>query len=331
MIGVGSLTRREFLGAAAAGAGALACGLHRAAAPPASSAAARPVSPAAPAAAPPGGYPLRCVFYSDVHARVEWETPRALARAAEAINARTPDLVLAGGDLITDGFQSSAATVEPRWDAYMKMHRAIRSPVYPVLGNHDLVAALPEDGTAPSEDPRETFRRRMGLDRTYYAFDAGGYRFFVLDSVQVTGGELKYEGRVSPEQLGWIREELARLPGDRPLVIATHIPLMTGFYQATEGAAAPAPRNRVVVNSKEVLDLFEGRPLVLVLQGHMHVHEALRWRQTTFITGGAVSGRWWRGPWHGTKEGFVVVTLDGGRVDWEYVEYGWEARRPPGV
>jgi 3',5'-cyclic AMP phosphodiesterase CpdA len=316
MISGRGLTRREFLTSAALGAGALGCGLHGA---------------VAPAGSPSLTRPLRCVFYSDVHARVEWDTPQALARAAEAINARSPDLVLAGGDLITDGFQSAAAVVEPRWDVYMEMHRAIRAPVYPVLGNHDLVAALPEDGTAASRDPRAIFRQRFGLERTYYAFDAGHHRFFVLDSVQVVGGEEKYEGRISEEQIDWLRRELLGLETSRPLVLATHIPLRTAFFQATEGATAAAPRSRVVVNSKEVLDLFADRRLVLVLQGHMHVHESLRWRETTFVTGGALSGRWWRGPWQGTEEGFVVVTLDGGRVDVEYVDYGWDARRPPGV
>ena len=50
---------------------------------------------------------LRLVFYTDVHARTEWGTPKALAMATTAINDQQPDLVLAGGDLVTDGFQSS--------------------------------------------------------------------------------------------------------------------------------------------------------------------------------------------------------------------------------
>ena len=66
-----------------------------------------------------------------------------------------------------------------------------------------------------------------------------------------------------------------------------------------------------------------------MLQGHLHAKELIRWRDTTFITGGAICGKWWRGDWFGTREGFNVVTLDGDRVHWEYVEYGWTARRPP--
>lgn len=274
------------------------------------------------------GKTLRLVFYTDVHARTEWETPVALAQATQAINASKPDLVLAGGDLITDGFQSSAATVAPRWDVYVKMHQGIEADVYPAIGNHDLVAAIPEDGTPPADDPRAVFRQRLAVERTFYAFDAAGYHFFVLDSIEVIGGELKYRGWIGEEQQEWLRSELSRLPRTTPLVVVLHIPLLTTFFGATKGATSLAPANRVVVNNREVLKLFAEHNLVLVLQGHLHAKELIRWRDTTFITGGAICGKWWRGDWFGTREGFNMVTLSGDRVDWEYREYGWTARRP---
>ena len=274
------------------------------------------------------GQSLRLVFYTDVHARTEWETPVALAQATQAINASNPELVLTGGDLITDGFQSSAATVAPRWDVYVKMHEGIEADIYPAIGNHDLVAAIPEDGTPPAADPRAVFRQRLGVARTFYAFDAAGYRFFVLDSIEVSGGELKYRGWIGEEQQEWLRSELSRLPRTTPLVVVLHIPLLTAFYGATKGTTFPAPPNRVVANNREVLKLFAEHNLVLVLQGHLHAKELIRWRDTTFITGGAICGKWWRGDWFGTREGFNIVTLSGERVDWEYREYGWTARRP---
>lgn len=273
---------------------------------------------------------LRFVFYTDVHARTEWDTPLAMARAADAINAQRPDFVIAGGDLITDGFQSAAATVEPRWDAYMEMHRAIRGDVYPTLGNHDLVAARPEDGTVAAKDPRAIYLDRMGLDRTYYSFGAAGYRFFVLDSIRVSDDEFKYHGHVSEQQLEWLKEELSGIPSDTPLVVVLHIPLITTFYTATMGATFQARPNRVVTNNTEVLNSFANHNLVLVLQGHLHVTERIWWRDTTFITGGAICARWWRGPWHGTSEGFNVITLRGKSVDWQYINYGWQAKRPRG-
>lgn len=272
---------------------------------------------------------LRLAFFTDVHTRLEWETPLALERAAQAVNARRPDLVVGGGDLITDGFQSGAEAVAPRWDAYLEhFQRALSSPVHCAIGNHDLVAAIPEDGSPRAADPRSAFRSRLGVDRTFRSLDAGGYHLVLLDPVEVVGGDLKYRGWVGEEQLRWLEQDLAGLDATTPVVLVTHMPLLTAFYQATEGTEYPAPANRAVVNNLEVLERFAGRNLLLVLQGHLHVDEMLRWRDTTFITGGAVCGRWWRGEWHGTREGFGVVTLRRDRVEWEYVTYGWHARRP---
>jgi 3',5'-cyclic AMP phosphodiesterase CpdA len=271
---------------------------------------------------------LRFVFYTDVHARTEWDTPIAMARAADAINAQQADFVITGGDLITDGFQNSAATVAPRWDAYMAMHNAISSDIYPTIGNHDLVAAMPEDGSPPAPDPRSIYLDKMGLDSTYYSFDTNGYRFFVLDSIRISQDEYKYHGYISEKQLEWLKHELSKTPADVPLILVTHIPLLTTFYTATQGATYSAHPNRVITNNTEVLKIFANHNLILVLQGHLHIRERLLWRNTTFITGGAVCAKWWRGPWHGTKEGFNVITLEGNKVDWEYIEYGWQARRP---
>jgi len=273
---------------------------------------------------------LRLVFYTDVHARTEWETPNALMMAAGAINAQKADLVLGGGDLITDGFDSTSEEIAPRWDAYMAMHSAIEGEHHAAIGNHDLVGALPKDGSPPAADPRLDYKQRLGLTRTYRSIDALGYHFMLLDSVRVSGDKYKYHGWVSLEQREWIREELSRIPPETPIVLVLHIPLVTAFYSATRGATFQAKPNRVVVNNIEVLELFVEHNLVLVLQGHLHVSELLRWRNTTFITGGAVCGKWWRGPYFGTEEGFNAVTLRRDRVEWEYLDYGWRARRPAG-
>lgn len=282
---------------------------------------------AAPAPSPPADEPsLEFVFYTDVHARAEFETPRALALAARRINEERPQLVIAGGDVITDGFQSTAEAVAHRWDVYLAMVDAIDAPVRHVIGNHDLVAADPDDGSPAAVDPRRIWREKVGAERSYFSFDHGGYHFVFLDAIEV-GGPLRYRGHVSDAQLAWLEDDLERVPRGTPIVAATHIPLLTSFYAATEGSTVAAPINRVVVNNREVLEKFEGHELVLVLQGHLHAKEALVWRGITFVTGGALSAKWWRGPWHGTEEGFTVISLRGRRVEWRYVELEWEAKR----
>lgn len=271
---------------------------------------------------------VRLIFYTDVHARQEWQTPIALKKAAAAINAKKADLVIAGGDLITDGFQNPASVAAPRWDAYMILHRGIQADLYPAIGNHDLVAANPTDGSAPANDPRANFLSRTGLIRTYYSFDAVGYHFVVLDSIQVTKDQYQYHGMIGSEQIEWLKQDLTHVPQSTPIVITTHIPLLSAFYSASRGATFAAPKNRVVANNVDVLNIFKDHNIILVLQGHLHVKEMIRWQGTTFIVGGAICGKWWRGSWFDTKEGFNFITLAGDRVEWEYIDYGWQARRP---
>lgn len=271
---------------------------------------------------------LRLVFFADSHVVNDWGAPDAMALAAAAINARRPELVVGGGDLIYDGFEVPAAAAAPQWDLYMDFHRSIRAPVEAVLGNHDLVAVRPGDDSPPSTDPRAVFRDRLGCVRTWRRIDAEGYAIFILDSVELSGNEAGYRGGISSSQIDWLRSELGRTDAATPIVLATHIPLLSAIPQAVNGAAAPAPSYLLVENNREVLSLFSRHNLLLVLQGHLHAEEMLRWRGTTFITSGAICGDKWRGPKHGTREGFGTLTLRPDRIDWDYRSIGWVARRP---
>jgi len=271
---------------------------------------------------------LRIIFFTDVHARKEWDTPRALQMATQSINSQKADIVIAGGDLITGGFESSAESVAPRWDVYMEMHKNICTDLFPAIGNHDLVAAIPEDGSPPSVKPREVFLEKMCLERTYYSFDALDYHFIVLDSISITGDDFKYNGLIWPEEFDWLQSDLAGLKTATPIIVVTHMPLLTTFYAVDMGSQFKPDPNRVIVNNNDVLNLFQNHNLLLVLQGHLHISEFHFWKNTAFITGGAICGKWWGGAWYGTEEGFNVLTLSKAHVDWEYIDYGWTAKRP---
>lgn len=266
---------------------------------------------------------IRIVFFTDIHTRLERGVPEALKHASAAINSCVPDVLIGGGDFITEGLESSADFVRPRWELYRSFHDSLRAPVHPTIGNHDLVAARPSDGSKASAEPRAEFLKFFKLDRTYRSFDAGGLHFIILDSVELNSGPMIYSGRIAENQLEWIRQDLSAVSSETPIVLVSHVPLLTGFFQMTEGAEFPIPQNRIVTNNREVLSLFENHTLMLVLQGHLHVNELLRWRDTTFVTGGAVCAKWWKGTWHGTSEGFGVITVRKGRVEWEYKDYGW--------
>ena len=71
------------------------------------------------------------------------------------------------------------------------------------------------------------------------------------------------------------------------------------------------------------MKLFKRHNLKLVLQGHLHYYEELFVFGTRYVTGGAVSAAWWRGPYLGTEEGFVKVEVMGDEFTTEYIDYGW--------
>ena len=62
-----------------------------------------------------------------------------------------------------------------------------------------------------------------------------------------------------------------------------------------------------------------------VLQGHTHIREKVIYRDCQFLTSGAVCGNWWKGAREGHPEGFAVITVRNGQVDWRYETYGFVA------
>ncbi len=266
---------------------------------------------------------LRLVFYTDIHAKVNGGVPHALELAAEAINVQNPDLVIAGGDLISGGFTNTAADMAPRWQTYLAMQQDMRAEVYPVIGNHDLVAVRPKDGSEPSPHPKAEFCSRLGLARSYYSFDALDYHFIILDSIELSDDELGYCGFIGEAQMAWLRNDLSQVADSAPIVLVSHIPLATDYFDVNSGTNTSPGPGKLVSNAAEILAAFNNKQLILVLQGHLHTYEELRSNQTRFITGGAICGNWWRGPLGTTEEGFCVLTLAGNEIGCRYHGYGW--------
>lgn len=259
--------------------------------------------------------PLRILYFTDVHAHGDGDVPAALDRAADALRAIEADVVICGGDAVHGGFNGTREQMEPRYAQYRRFLERLGRPVHHVLGNHDLVAAMQLDGSVTPGDPAAMWRASIGGGGpAYRAFDVNGWHVILLESVEPVGGVTRYRGWIGEEQMAWLRRDLEAVPRGTPLVVASHIPLRTTFTQVTEAATAALPPNLVVGNAREVLGLFEGHDLRIVLQGHLHVDELIRFNGTTFYMGGAVCGGWWRGPSNGTPEGFATVALERGAV-----------------
>ena len=196
-------------------------------------------------------------------------------------------------------------------------------PVYNTLGNHDVFGLSKESGIDPDhpEYYKNLFQNKLG--KTYYSFDRGGWHFMVIDSIDKTV-DRKYLGRVDADQMAWITDDLKTVGNDTPVILSTHIPFISVIRQIRSGSTEANPESWVIVNSKEVLELFRGYNLKLVLQGHLHSLEEINVGGITFLTGCAVSSDWWEGPYHGLEEGFVLIKIKEDEFEWEYVDFGWE-------
>jgi Icc protein len=231
--------------------------------------------------------------------------------------------VVTGGDLIMDALGQSYDRADSLYNIYTAMQKEFNMPVYNTPGNHEVYGWYEKSG-ADANNPeygKKMFEKRIGP--RYQRFDYKGWIFLLLDSV-VKDGEGGYEGGIDSVQIHWLKDQLSQIPDESPIVISTHIPFITTEAQILRGSTAANERGEVVVNSMEVIDLFKDHNLKLVLQGHLHYYETLFVFGTNYITGGAVSGAWWRGPYLGTEEGFLALQVKGNEISWEYIDDGWE-------
>lgn len=263
-------------------------------------------------------------FLTDIHLQPELDGVAGFKQAIDSVNALKPDFVITGGDLIMDALGQSFGRSDSLYKLYDSMTALFNMPVYHTMGNHEIFGIYKSSGVSEDHPDygEKLFERILGP--RYYSFDHKGWHFMVLDGIEDTGGD-GYIGLVDSAQMQWIRNDLETVDPETPVVISVHIPFITVVSQLEYGPLAANGGGSVVNNSKEVLELFKGHNLKLVLQGHLHYIEDIHAHGIHFITGGAVSSRWWGGKYNGMEEGFMLIHARENDFDWEYFDFGWEA------
>ena len=311
MMGVG---RRRVLGAIGSAIGSAIGGAGLGAASPA----------VAPARA--GGHqPFRFLFITDAHIEPELDAAHGTAMCFRKARAIGGDFVIQGGDHVFDALGVGRARADQLLDLYDRTQQSLALPIHHAIGNHDCFGVYAKSGVDPT-DPlygKKFYQDHFGP--LYYSFDHKGVHVVVLDSIGITA-DRDYEGRVDAAQLGWLARDLASQARDTPILVVSHIPLVTAFACYDPATSARETHHKdSVVNAPEVIALFAGRRVIGVLQGHTHINETVLWRGVPFITGGAVSGNWWHGTHLGTPEGFTVVDVRDGRLATRYETYGFRS------
>lgn len=327
-----SVSRRDVLtGAAAAAIGTLIHPLGGAYAQASESAASNPQRPRKRS--------IRLAHLTDSHVQPERRAAEGMAACLRHVQSLSDpvELVLTGGDLIMDAFEAERARTKLQWDVYLKtLAEGCRLPVEHCLGNHDIWGWHKTRSGATGSEPDYGKRWAMdllGLKSPYRSFDRAGWHFIVLDSVAMNGDG--YIGKVDAEQLEWLAADLAKTPATTPILVISHIPILTACVLTGHNSAPgeeggwKIPSSWMITNGGDIRSLFAKHSNVRVcLSGHIHLIDRVDYNGVSYFCDGAVSGAWWRGKNHECAEGYAVLDLyDDGTFENRYVEYGWVAEK----
>lgn len=150
------------------------------------------------------------------------------------------------------------------YDRHKEMIGLIGIPQWTLPGNHDVNFESPNAHYA-----NETYKKHFGP--TYYSFNYGNVHVVALNNVEYAGagernsGSQVYRGFISDDQMLWLEQDLAHVPRDRLIVIATHIPLIT---DASDGDPAHDVTGPHTDNFDQLLELLRPFENVYGLAGH---------------------------------------------------------------
>jgi predicted phosphodiesterase len=153
-----------------------------------------------------------------------------------------PDLLLHTGDITQSSKPGEFDT------AQQIIKDAKAGETFYVPGEHDTAT---DDGVL--------YRERYGkgtVGSGYYSFDHKGVHFVGMNNVQ----QIDAMGKLGPEQLRWLKNDLGSLSASTPIVVFAHIPLWMVYPQWGWGTEDGA----------EALSYLKRFGSVTVLNGHIH-------------------------------------------------------------
>ena len=280
---------------------------------------------------------LRVAHLTDVHAQPEQGAGEGLAACLRHLQSHRdpPQLILNTGDCIMDAMKRDRGRTELQWRVWDSVWKAECSlPVEHAIGNHDIWGwNKNKSGTSGAE---AGWGKRWAMDalklaRPYHSFDRGGWHFVALDSVQPF--EDRYVAHLDEEQFAWLESDLAKTPAGTPVLVMSHIPILSVtplvVPKADAGDEFRIGKAAMHGDFQRIRALFKRHPNVKAcVSGHIHLVDRVEYGGVSYLCDGAVSGDWWKGTRLGDCDpGYALLDLyDDGSVEREYVTYGWVAR-----
>jgi 3',5'-cyclic AMP phosphodiesterase CpdA len=191
---------------------------------------------------------LHIVQVSDSHigftGPANTDVTASFGKAIADVNAlaQPPDFVMHTGDL-------THLSTPAQFDQVHQMMKGIRAGgVFTVPGEHDSV-----------DDHGEKYRAVFGAGTRgdgWYSLDIKGVHVLALVNSLI----LEKLGHLGPDQIDWVRQDLAGLSADTPILVFSHIPLFAMYPNWGWGTD----------DALQVLDLLRRFSSVTCLNGHVH-------------------------------------------------------------
>ena len=248
------------------------------------------------------------VFLPDLHLLPDPKVEEGFDRLAKQVNNIHPDFIITGGDMIYTAKNVDDKKAKVLFDLMDTELKKFNMPVYLTKGNHEIVGVLAESGI-DSSNPwwgNRMFEQRYG--NRYKSFIHSGWKFFLLDGIRIVEKARDYAQNVDAVQIEWIKRELQSTDKSTPIVIVMHPPFISP-------EAILSSKERVMSkNSEDVLNLFKGYNLKIVLFGHNHTYMNLYLHGIHYIEGGSAS--------YGTPrfdDGFLLVKVKNNIEDIQFI------------
>ena len=158
-----------------------------------------------------------------------------------------PDFIVHTGDV-------SQLSKPSEFDDADQILRAAGAPVFHIPGEHDML----DEGNGKAFFDRYSKANGARSAGGWYSFDHAGLHFVAL--VNVANLKAGGEGSLGPDQLAWLKNDLARHGSSTPIVVFAHIPLWALYPQWGWGTE----------DAGQALALLRRFGSVTVLNGHIH-------------------------------------------------------------
>lgn len=175
---------------------------------------------------------------------------------------------------------------ETKNKGFLNIWEQFKGPKYHVLGNHDM-----------DKNSKEEMLDFLGMPKTYYSYDVGGYHFIVLDAnfLYQDGKFIDYKHAnfyvedsvitfIDKEQIEWFKADLAAT--QLPTIIFCHQSLWHGV------------KNRLTL--QKIMEIHHEK-VICSLNGHDHIDYHFKQKEIDYIGINSMSYQWVSGKYESNK------------------------------